>query len=205
MDTVFLTEQANQKVVGEPSKVLNKRIDYLVNSVQQRLYLKDNFGRPTPEIVYYFPSAAIQAMLQRDIVKKWVYLILYTIDPESKLDRYEDPTIYNDHDFDRIKGLTKQEKAFHNAYKNLKIYQLYCFDSDNDAREFFKKFLIGVNCSDDTIFFFAKRRIDKFDNYQAYMRDRDEDDDPESDEPEAPEEEPEEEVEEDAPQAYESD
>lgn len=205
MDTVFLTEQANQKVVGDPSKVLNKRIDYLVNAAQQkRLYLKDNFGRPTQEIVYYFPSAAIQTMLQRDIVKKWVYLILYTQDPESKLDRYEDPTIYNDHDFDCVKGLTKQEKAFHKAYKNLKIYQLYCFDSDNDAREFFKMFLVGVNCSDDTIFFFAKRRIDKFDNYQAYMRDRDEDElESDSD----PEQQPvaSEEDDDDAPQAYESD
>jgi len=198
MDTVFLTEQADQKVVGEPAKVLNKRIDYLVNAAQEQgLYLKDNFGRPTPELVYYFPHSAIQAMSQRDIIKKWIYLILYTQDPGSTLDRYEDPVIYNDHDFDRSKGLNKQEKAFRTAYKKLKIYQLYCFDSDTDARDFFKRFLIGVNCSSDTVFFFAKRRVEKFDNYGAYMRDRDADSDAESDVESDPEDE-------DAPQAYES-
>ena len=173
MDLIFLTEQANQRVRDDAKTVLNKRIDYLLNPVEHGLFLKDNYHRPTAELVLYFPHAAIQAMSAKEVIKKWVYLILYTQDPGSKLDRYEEPYIWNDHDFDVSKGLNKKEIAFHRMYKKLKIYQLYSFDSDSDAKAFFRRFLAGVNCSEDTFFMFAKRRVEKFNNYQAYMRDRD--------------------------------
>lgn len=187
MDTVFLTEQANQRVLGDKTKIINKRVDYLVNNVERGVYLKDNFKRPTEEIVYYFPHNAIQAMMERNIINDYIYMILYTQEPGATLDRYEEPAIFNDHQFDKIKGISKDQKEFIKQYTKMKIYQLYKFDSDEDAKEFFRKFLVGVSCSEDTVFFFAKRQVDKFDNYQAYMRDRDDaiEDDDELSEPDA--------------------
>lgn len=173
METVFLTEQANQKVIDNPNIILNKRVDYLTNNTEHKLFIKDNNGRPTQEFIMYFPHEAIQAMMTKTVVKKYVYLILYTQEPGSNLDRFEEPYIWNDHDFDKTKGLTKQQLVFNKKYKKLKIYNLYSFDSDEDAKVFFRAFLSGVNCTKDTVFMFSKREITIFDNYMNYMRDRD--------------------------------
>jgi len=197
MDVVYLTERANQKVVDDPKTVLNKRVDYLMNGAEHKLYLKDNNYRPTNEIIMYFPHQAIQAMMTKNVVKKYVYLILYSQEEGSKLDRYEEPYIWNDHDFDKVKGLTKQEIVFHKKYKQLQIYGLYTFDSDADAKVFFRAFLIGVNCAENTVFLFSKRKIDTFSSYMEYMKDRDRSIEPEPEsEPEPdPEPEPEDEYE----------
>jgi len=138
MDTVFLIENANQRVVDDTT-VLNKRIDHLLNHSEKGLYMKDNNYRPTQEFVYYFPSSAIQSMSQRNIIKKWVYMILYTQEKGSVIDRFEDPIILNDHDADRIKSHSKEEKKFYRKYKQFRIYGLYAFDKDDDAKIFFRK------------------------------------------------------------------
>jgi hypothetical protein len=121
----------------------------------------------------YFPRNAIECMVKNQVVKNCIYMILYTQEEGSVLDRTEEPFIWNDHDFDRVKGLQKREILFFKMYKQFKIYQLYSFDSDEDAKLFFKAFLMNVNCSNDTIFFFAKRKVDVFTSYKQYMQDRD--------------------------------
>lgn len=161
MDILYVT-----KGTGTNNKDVVK-LDIQIDEKQYENECKDEL--PKRHVGYYVPSKAIENMKAGFMDREIVYIILsYYYGGDT---RSIDETIYiwDEKYFDIDGDISDELQELIKLVNNSTIEGLYYFDTENDAKEYFKYFLLLNDKNPNIHYMFTKRFIKKIDNYEEYI------------------------------------